>query len=204
MKKIKDIKYNNESQTFEKTNDKTKEKTRNKIIKLIKLNSNKNKTINYNECNGVPKKNIRIKETKEKSLNIKKIKIKEKIKEEKKEDLNIRYDNTNIDNKKYEGTEEEEDKEEEENKSYNNNDQKSTNKNMISTEIKRFPQITNLIVKANENIPCIEFDTDDKINISIGDFEVLCMENMAKFNMSDKDSSYNYLKIKNYKMIHNI
>ena len=56
-----------------------------------------------------------------------------------------------------------------------------------------------MIIKSNENIPCIEFDTDDKINISIGDFEVLCMENMADFNMSDKDSSYNYLKIKNYK-----
>ena len=32
IKRIKDRKYNNESQTFEKTNDKTKEKTRNKIL----------------------------------------------------------------------------------------------------------------------------------------------------------------------------
>ena len=198
IKRNKDRKYNNESQTFEKTNDKTKEKTSNKIIKLIKLNSNKNKVINYNKCNDISKKSVRVKEKKEKSLNIKKIKIKEKIKEEKKDNLNIRYDNTNIDNKKDDDSEE--DEEEEENESYNNNnDKKSSNKNVISSEIKRFPQITNLIIKSNENIPCLEFDTDDKINISIGDFEVLCMENMATFNMSDKDSSYNYLKIKNYK-----
>ena len=186
IKKYKDRNHENESQ-FEKTNDKTKEKTRNKLIKVIKLNNESNdKNIHILKSNRAKMKKIKIK----------KIMIKQMRDEEKNNDINLRYGNTNIENNsnninKSDFSEEEE---KEDNYIYDN-----SNENLLNKDFKKFPQVTKLIIKSNENIPCVEFDTDDKINISIGDFEVLCMENMSEFNIDDKNSSYNYLKIKNYK-----
>ena len=179
--KIKEKNEKIESQTNDKTNDKTKDKTRNKKIKMIKLNNKTNNSSkNYLNSNNSKFNN---------KVNIKKILIKN-IKEEKNnDDINIRYDNTDIENnnKKSESSEDEK---------KNNNHSKE---DLLNINIKKFPQVTKLIVKSNENIPCLEFDTDDKINVSIGDLEVLCLENMSQFNISDKNSTYDYLKIKNYK-----
>ena len=62
-----------------------------------------------------------------------------------------------------------------------------------------FPQVTQLILNATENIPCVSFDTKDKINLSIGDYEIIRLENMNSFNINDDNSNYNYLRIRNYK-----
>ena len=75
------------------------------------------------------------------------------------------------------------------------NDNKVHNKN---NNIK-FPQITKLIVRSKENIPCLEFENNDVINISIGDLEVIRLGNMSTFNINDESSSYNYSKFRNYK-----
>ena len=185
IKKYKDRNHENESQ-FDKTNDKTKEKARNMLIKMIKLNNKSNdKTIHISKSNKSMMKKIKIK----------KIMIKEMRDEEKNNDINLRYGNTNIENNSDNNNKSDFSEEEKE----DNNNYDNSNKNMLNKDFKKFPQVTKLIIKSTENIPCVEFDTDDKINISIGDFEVLCMENMSDFNMDDKNSSYNYLKIKNYK-----
>ena len=63
----------------------------------------------------------------------------------------------------------------------------------------KFPQITKLINRAKENIPCLEFENNDVISISVGDLEVLRLENMSTFNINDKNSTYNYSKLRNYK-----
>ena len=62
-----------------------------------------------------------------------------------------------------------------------------------------FPQVTKLIMRSKENIPCLEFENNDIINISIGDLEVIRLENMSTFNINDDTSTYNYSKIRNYK-----
>ena len=61
-----------------------------------------------------------------------------------------------------------------------------------------FPQVTQLISNATENIPCVSFDTKDKVNISIGDYEIIRLENMSSFNINDDNSNYNYIRIRNY------
>ena len=73
------------------------------------------------------------------------------------------------------------------------NSSRSCNKNI------KFPQITKLINRAKENIPCLEFENHDIINISIGDLEVIRLENMSTFNINDDTSTYNYSKIRNYR-----
>ena len=70
---------------------------------------------------------------------------------------------------------------------------RSENKNI------KFPQITKLITRSKENIPCLEFENQDIINISIGDLEVIRLENMSTFNINDDTSTYNYSKLRNYK-----
>ena len=62
----------------------------------------------------------------------------------------------------------------------------------------QFPQITKLIIRSKENIPCLEFEGNDIINISIGDLEVIRLENMDTFNINDNSSTYNYSKMRNY------
>ena len=174
-----------ESQTIDRTNDnKTKEQTRNKKIKLIKLN---NKSCD-SSTTFLKSKKLSV----ENKINIKKIKIKNNEDEENNDDMNIRYDNTNIE--KNNSLEEKKDSEKE-----NSIKNKNENKDLLNINIKKFPQITKLINRSNENIPCLAFDTDDKVNISIGDLELICMEKMSEFNIKDKNSSYNYFKIKNYK-----
>ena len=61
-----------------------------------------------------------------------------------------------------------------------------------------FPQVTQLILNAAENVPCVSFDTKDKVNISIGDYEIIRLENMSTFNINDDNSNYNYFRIRNY------
>jgi hypothetical protein len=76
--------------------------------------------------------------------------------------------------------------------------EKQKNSNSKSNKIK-FPQITRLIIRSKENIPCLEFENNDIINISIGDLEVIRLENMSTFNINDDTSTYNYSKLRNYK-----
>ena len=61
-----------------------------------------------------------------------------------------------------------------------------------------FPQVTQLILNATENVPCVSFDTKDKVNLSIGDYEIIRLENMTTFNINDNNSNYNYIRIRNY------
>ena len=153
------------------------EKTRNDKMKNIKLNNQSNDSAN-----------IELKSIMDKQI-IKAKKISNKKEKKKKE--NLRYDNTNIKDSSLNDSEN--------NISSEEKDSIYNNKNQKLFEDIKFPQITKLVSKSNENIPCLEFDTDDKINISIGDFEIICLENMSNFNINDNNSSYNYIKIKNYK-----
>jgi hypothetical protein len=73
----------------------------------------------------------------------------------------------------------------------------SIEKNFDDTIIP-FPQVTQLILNATENVPCVSFDTKDKVNISIGDYEIIRLENMSTFNINDDNSNYNYCRIRNY------
>ena len=147
-----------------------------------------NKTQNE-QINNTSKNNENNPNSKQKTIKIKKI----SIKKEKNEQSNLRcniHDKNNLTNHQIN-----------ENKvsSKENNNSDNDNKNIIDDKLKKFSRVTQLITKSNENIPCIEFDTDDKINISIGDFEVICLNNMSNFNINDENSTYEYFKIKNYK-----
>ena len=53
------------------------------------------------------------------------------------------------------------------------------------------PQFTQLISNAEENIPCLSFDTKDKINVAIGDSDILRFENILENNIC-------FTQIKNY------
>ena len=88
-----------------------------------------------------------------------------------------------------------------ENKNDKSNKSIIDNESLIekSAEEIPFPQVTQLISNATENIPCVSFDTKDKVNISIGDYEIIRLENMASFNINDDNSNYNYIRIRNYK-----
>ena len=77
----------------------------------------------------------------------------------------------------------------------NNKNKEEKNKNIKIN----FPQITKLIIRSKENIPCLEFENHDIINISIGDLEVIRLENMSTFNINDNSSTYNYSKLRNYR-----
>ena len=58
--------------------------------------------------------------------------------------------------------------------------------------------MTQLIINAKENIPCVSFDTKDIVNLSIGDYEIIRLKNMSSFNINDDNSNYTYVRIKNY------
>ena len=68
----------------------------------------------------------------------------------------------------------------------------------IKKDIIPFPQVTQLIINAKENIPCVSFDTKDIVNLSIGDYEIIRLKNMSSFNINDDNSNYTYIRIKNY------
>ena len=73
-----------------------------------------------------------------------------------------------------------------------------THNSDISHNLIPFPQVTQIITNAYENIPCLSFDTKDKINIAIGDTEIMRIENLLNFNYNDDDTGYKYTRIKNY------
>ena len=178
-----------ESQTIENTNDLSKLSHGMRKIKMIRLNSKLKNNEKYNNSVSIKKRNIKIS-----NIIIKK--------EDKKENNKIMLDATNIID--------EEEKQCEIEVNINNNFENSfiKDKNIDkktlpeNNQIKKFPQITKLIDGAYENICCIHFDTDDILNISIGDFEVIRMNNLRNFNINDENSKYDYIKIQNYDADH--
>ena len=175
-----------ESQNIENTNDISKIKSVTKKIRMIRLN-------NSLKCSQVNNNSTSIKKGK---INIKNIVIKneERIKNNK-----LMMDVTNI-------LDEDEKNNEidivnDKNKLVKEKDieEKISQKNK---EIKKFPQITQLLTKVNENICCINFDTDDILNVSIGDFEIIRIYGLKKFNKNDKNSKFEYDKFPNYKYSH--
>ena len=75
------------------------------------------------------------------------------------------------------------------------------NEKNIEEKIDKFPQISKLIDETSENICCIQFDTEEKLNISIGDLEIIRYLDVHKINMNDSNTIYNYIKIKNYESV---
>ena len=61
-----------------------------------------------------------------------------------------------------------------------------------------FPEISHLIKMASENIQCVSFENFNCLNISIGDSEIIKLENIYHFNSNDPESSFDFTKIKNY------
>ena len=81
------------------------------------------------------------------------------------------------------------------------NEKKDQNKkNKTKNKNIDFPQVTRLIFRFKENIPCLQFENSDIIYISLGDLEVITFQNMSTFNMNDESSTYNYSKLRNYKL----
>ena len=81
-----------------------------------------------------------------------------------------------------------------------NEKQEQNKNNKTKNKDISFPQITKLIFRFKENIPCLEFENNDIIYISLGDLEVITFQNMSTFNMNDETSTYNYSKLRNYKL----
>ena len=65
-----------------------------------------------------------------------------------------------------------------------------------------YPQITTLITGANENISCVVFETKDIVIISVGDEELIRMENISTLNTNDPNSKFYYSRAKNYERGH--
>jgi len=86
---------------------------------------------------------------------------------------------------------------------YNNKNQNSlisqSNNSNISNNLAPLPQVVQLVTNASENIPCLSFDTKDKINVAIGDSDIIRFENLSNFNFENENESYYYTQIKNYK-----
>ena len=86
---------------------------------------------------------------------------------------------------------------------YNNKNQNSlisqSNNSDISNNLAPLPQVVQLVTNASENIPCLSFDTKDKINVAIGDSDIIRFENLSNFNFENENESYYYTQIKNYK-----
>ena len=176
-----------EDKTMDDTDDISKIKHELKRIKMIRLNNNLDESLHQNGNFTVTKK----RNNKQKNIIIQN--------GEKKMSNNNMKDVTNVD-----------DEEEEENE---NNKEKTSNDKLLNKEksnqsnnnekdnlykVTKFPQISKLVEAANENICCIHFDTEKILNISIGDFEILRIKDVHKYNMNDPSSSYIYAKIKNY------
>ena len=174
-----------ESQTIDVTSDISKTKTNVKKIKMIKLNNKIEESFN---------ENIDLKSSKRRKNSIHNNIISNK---DKKKAINKMRDVTNI---------EDEDEKNNEAVIYNKKDSiKETsiksdiyNEKITQEKIDKFPQISKLIDETNENICCIQFDTEEKLNISIGDLEIIRYLDVHKINMNDSNTIYNYIKIKNY------
>ena len=80
-----------------------------------------------------------------------------------------------------------------------NSDKKNNKICLNINNIIKFPKITQIINRSRENIPCVEFESNDIINICIGDLEIIHLENMSQFNKNDKNSTYSFSKLRNYK-----
>ena len=177
-----------ESQTIDVTNDISKTKTNVKKIKMIKLNNKIEESFN---------ENTDLKSSKRRKNNIQKNKIQNK---DKKNVNNKMRDVTNI---------EDEDEKNDEAVICNKKDSKNeksiksdiNNEKNIEEKIDKFPQISKLIDETSENICCIQFDTEEKLNISIGDLEIIRYLDVHKINMNDSNTIYNYIKIKNYESV---
>ena len=177
-----------ESQTIDVTNDISKTKTNVKKIKMIKLNNKIEESFN---------ENTDLKSSKRRINNIQKNKIQNK---DKKNVNNKMRDVTNI---------EDEDEKNNEAVICNKKDSKNeksiksdiNNEKNIEEKIDKFPQISKLIDETSENICCIQFDTEEKLNISIGDLEIIRYLDVHKINMNDSNTIYNYIKIKNYESV---
>ena len=181
-------------QTIDNTNDISEVKQQTNKIRIIRISKkfddqfSKNINSDYSLNN---KRNIKIKN----------IKI---INEEKDIFNNNLKDITNIE-------ENEEEKENENNKININNNESSKKVIIVKSNInsndnfgekdklKKFPQISKLIDAAQENICCIKFDSTEKLNISVGDFEILRFNDIHKLNMNDPLCNIQYTKIMNYK-----
>ena len=75
---------------------------------------------------------------------------------------------------------------------------KKTNNVESEEDVLYFPQVTKLILNASENISCVVFDTKDNVIISIGDLEIIKLEKISTFNISDSNSKYDYTRVRNY------
>ena len=75
---------------------------------------------------------------------------------------------------------------------------KKTNNVESEENVLYFPQVTKLILNASENISCVVFDTKDNVIISIGDLEIIKLEKISTFNISDSNSKYDYTRVRNY------
>ena len=53
----------------------------------------------------------------------------------------------------------------------------------ISRNLNPLPQVVQLVTNASENIPCLSFDTKDKINVAVGDSDIIRFENLTNFNI---------------------
>ena len=77
-----------------------------------------------------------------------------------------------------------------------------TNKfeNLENSDISQipYPQITNLISQAGENISCVVFQTKDIIIVSVGDEELFKMEKISTLNTNNPESKFDYIKRSNY------
>ena len=77
--------------------------------------------------------------------------------------------------------------------SLHSHDTKHTNNKLNS-----LPQVVQLVTNASENIACLSFDTKDKINVAIGDSDIIRLENLSNVNFDEENENYYYTQIKNY------
>ena len=75
---------------------------------------------------------------------------------------------------------------------------KNENLENEETSLIPYPQITQLISGAGENISCAIFDSKDSIIISIGDEELFKMEKISTLNTNNPESKFDYTRSKNY------
>ena len=73
-----------------------------------------------------------------------------------------------------------------------------SNNSQFSENIIPFPQKIQLITNASENIPCISFDTKEKVNIAMGDSDIIRFENLSSFFDNENNNHY-FTQIKNYR-----
>ena len=174
------------------TNDISK-KLEMKKIKMIRLNFNTNESLHQNS---------NIISNKRRKIKIKSI----VIHDQEKEAYNKMHDITNIEDEDEENNEKDkENKEDIYNKESSKKEKTSEinfyNEKLSEEKVKQFPQISQLINQALENICCIQFDTEKNLNICIGDFEVIRFTNAHAINMNDPNTDKYYNIIHNYDSI---